>query len=197
MRFHMTRDSTPRDPNQHVCGWREERTFWPTRLDGDEEAKKAWWDALDVMVKTLRIRAEIPAEELAELDAVQTKLDADHEDAERAKRIAVDRAEDERCALEREAAATNQKWREALVESMTVPNDDDNAQYKTFTDYIMDLQKINVWHANRVRRLFDCGFLKSKVAEVCQIADDDAREKRLNEEEELRDLGPMAKPVTY
>ena len=197
LKFHMTRDSTPVDPNQHVCGWRNERTFWPTRLDGDEEAKKTWWEALDVMVKSLRIREDIPAEELAVLDAAQEKLEADHEAAESAVRIAADEAEDERYALEREAAATNKRWREALVESMTVPNDDDNAQYKTFTDYIMDLQKINVWHANRVRRLFDCGFLKSKVAEVCQIADDEAREKRLDGEEQLRDLGPLAKPVTY
>jgi len=197
LRFHMTRDSTPRDPNQHVCGWRKERTFWPTRLDGDEEAKKVWWDALDVMVNSLRIRDSIPAEELAVLDAAQDKLDAEHQDAERAERIAADRAEDERYAMEKEAAATNQKWREALVESMTVPNDDDNAQYKTFTDHIMDLQKINVWHADRVRRLFDCGFPKSKVAEVCQIADNDAREKRLDGEEALRYLEPLVKHEFY
>jgi hypothetical protein len=84
MRFHMTHDSTPRDPNQHVCGWRVERTFWPTRLDSDE-AKKVWWDALDVMVKSLRPRAEIPVEELVVLDAAQKKLEDDHEAAERAK----------------------------------------------------------------------------------------------------------------
>jgi hypothetical protein len=75
MRFHMTRDSTPRDPNQHVCGWRKERSFWPTRLTDDEEAKKAWWDALDVMVTSLRPRAEIPPEELAVLDAAQEALE--------------------------------------------------------------------------------------------------------------------------
>jgi hypothetical protein len=181
MRFHMTHDSTPVDPNEHVCGWRRERTFWPTRLT-DEEAKKAWWDALDVMVQSLRIRENIPAEELAVLDAAEQALEAEHE----AQRIAADNA------LEREAAATNNKWREGLVESITEPQE----PRKSFTDYIMDLQSINVWHANRMRRLFDCGLPKSKVAEICEMADNDAREKRLDEEEYLRYLDPLAKPVS-
>jgi hypothetical protein len=69
------------------------------------------------------------------------------------------------------------------------------APYRGFTYYIMDLEKINVWHANRVRRLFDCGFPKAKVIEICQIEDNDARQKRLDQEEATRYLEPMA--VTY
>jgi len=193
MRFHMTRDSTPVNPNEHVCGWRRERTFWPTRLT-DEEAKKAWWDALDVMVESLRIRANIHPEELAVLDEAQQALEDDHEAAESAARIAIDRAEDERYALEREAAVANKQWLESLVQSIIEPPQEPR---KTFTDHIMSLQKINVWHADRVRRLFDCGLPKLKIAEICEMADDDAREKRLDEEEYVRYLEPLAKPVSY
>jgi len=157
-KYHMIHDRPDRDPNLHVCGWRRERTFWPTRLDGDEEGKKVWWEALDAMTGSLRIRDNIPVEELAVLDAAQQKL-TDLELAERASQNA--------------------------EESMTPTR-------KSFTDHIMDLQKINVWHADRVRRLFDSGFPKSKVAEICEIADDDARQKRLDEEEAALYLEPMA-----
>jgi hypothetical protein len=183
MRFHMTRDSTPRNPNAHVCGWRKERTFWPTRLDGDEEAKKAWWDALDVMVASLRIRADIPAEELAVLDAAQQKLDDEQEAAERAERIAADRADDEREAAKK-AAEQPTEVRSAIP-----------TYIGNFVDYIVKLEKTNGAHADRVRRLFDNGLSKSDVVEICQMPDDQGRDERLSAEERIFHLPPLADPV--
>jgi hypothetical protein len=179
-RFHMTRDSTPRNPNTHVCGWRKERTFWPTRLDGDEEAKKVWWDALDVMVASLRIRAHIPAEELAVLDAAQQKLEDEQEAAERAERIAADRADDER-----EAAKRQDEIRCQVFPTYT----------GNFVDYIVNLEKTNGAHADRVRRLFDNGLSKAHVVEICQIPEDVGRDERLSAEERIFHLPPLADPV--
>jgi hypothetical protein len=180
MRFHMTCDSTPRDPNAHVCGWRKERTFWPTRLTGDEEAKKAWWDALDVMVKSLRIRAAIPAEELAVLDAAQDALDDALDNAayaaERAERIAADRADDAR--------------EEAKRAAQIAPTYTGN-----FTDYIVKLEKTNGAHADRVRRLFDNGLSKAHVVEICQMPEDEGRDERLSAEERIFHLPPLADPA--
>jgi len=176
MRFHMTCDSTPRDPNAHVCGWRKERTFWPTRLTGDEEAKKVWWDALEVMVKSLRIRAEIPAEELAVLDAAQDALDNAATAAERAERIAADRADDAR--------------EEAKRATQIAPTYAGN-----FTDYIVKLEKTNGAHADRVRRLFDNGLSKAHVVEICQMPEDEGRDERLSAEERIFHLPPLADPA--
>jgi len=42
---------------QHCCGWRRSRTFWPTRLNTQEE-REAWWMWLEERVSTLNYPVE-------------------------------------------------------------------------------------------------------------------------------------------
>jgi hypothetical protein len=70
-------------PGKHccdVCGWRtmmpdngtgaykNERTFWPTRLTTQEE-KEAWWLEMDALLNSLKRTADFSAEERAAMNA--------------------------------------------------------------------------------------------------------------------------------
>lgn len=55
-RFFMDNGFSNED-NEHCCGWRRIRTFWPTRLKTQEE-REAWWLWLEERVSTLRYPGE-------------------------------------------------------------------------------------------------------------------------------------------
>jgi len=54
------------------------------------------------------------------------------------------------------------------------------------------LAKDSTWHADRARRIFDCGCPKEKVRQICQEQGYFVREQSLDEEEKKLSLFPMA-----
>jgi hypothetical protein len=54
-RFFM--DNESHEGDDHCCGWRRIRTFWPTRLKTQEE-REAWWVWLEERASTLNYPAE-------------------------------------------------------------------------------------------------------------------------------------------
>jgi hypothetical protein len=62
---------------------------------------------------------------------------------------------------------------------------------RNFIDLIIDLQAKSVWHANRARRLFDCGCPKLRVKELCLIEKEEERDAAMTEEEKKLYLLPL------
>jgi len=58
-RVHMAFDgeNSEEETKKHACGWRvnspDRRTFWPTRLSDNPEAKAAWWLRIDKLLNGL------------------------------------------------------------------------------------------------------------------------------------------------
>jgi hypothetical protein len=102
------------DPSQNrcdVCGWRtmmpdngigafkNQRSFWPTRLTTPEE-KEAWWSEMDALLNSLKRFADLSPEEVAEIRAADAARDeevngdlrraiaAEHEKIENEQRMA-------------------------------------------------------------------------------------------------------------
>ena len=85
LKFHMLRDKD----GEHVCGWRRNRTFWPTRL-ADQEAKEAWWHWLNAQVAPLKSQRQIWDEEEAKqkVEAEQASIDEIAKKEAEARRLA-------------------------------------------------------------------------------------------------------------
>ena len=192
------RDEEVNGPHRRAIAAEYEKIDKERELRQEAEAEKAemavrhtWWAAFDAEATELRA-------------AIKAAKEAEGLSAEAATAYAKSVADDIMGAKQRDVVAATppgtpyiwpsgtaiQIWEAGRARTHPPP-----APYRGFTYYIMDLEKINVWHANRVRRLFDCGFPKAKVIEICQIEDNDARQKRLDQEEATRYLEPMA--VTY
>jgi len=71
------------EAKKHACGWRRStpgnRSFWPTRLDGDHAAQEAWGNRLDGLLNSLKSDDELEAGEKAVADAASAKVDAEAE----------------------------------------------------------------------------------------------------------------------
>lgn len=111
-RFHMVLDA----PDQvHCCGWRHQRTFWPTRLTTEEE-KEAWWAGIDVLLATLKRTREMPDAELMPLLDAQQEREAEvkrkYAEAYPERRMAHEAWQDEAIALEPEMAIRREFWRD-------------------------------------------------------------------------------------
>ena len=65
-RIHMVFDGedSEDETKKHACGWRvnypDRRTFWPTRLSDNPEAKAAWWLRLDKLLGSLDTQNYLP-----------------------------------------------------------------------------------------------------------------------------------------
>ena len=191
------RDEEVNGPHRRVIAAEYEKIDNELRLRQEAEADKAematrhaWWAAFDAEAAELRA-------------AIKAAKEAEGLSAEAATAYAKSVGDDIMGAKQRDVVAATPPGTPYIWPSGTAiqiweagrARTQPPAPYRGFTYYIMDLEKINVWHANRVRRLFDCGFPKAKVIEICQIEDNDARQKRLDEEEAARYLEPMA--MTY
>jgi hypothetical protein len=74
-RFHMVRDA-PGAP--HFCGWRRERSFWPSRLTTQEE-KEEWWADLETLLATFKRTRDMTDAELMPLLETQEEREAEVE----------------------------------------------------------------------------------------------------------------------
>ena len=77
-RFHMVLDS--HEGAEHCCGWRRDRTFWPTRLTTEEE-KAAWWADMYALLATLKRTREMSDAELMPLYEAQNAREAQEHDS--------------------------------------------------------------------------------------------------------------------
>jgi hypothetical protein len=116
-RFHMMRDAD--DEGEHCCGWRRERTFWPTRLTTEEE-KDTWWAEFDALISTLKKIREMSDAEWMPLYEAQQKREAEAykeweygSDAARRERVAkVEAQRQAAAALDPEMASRHAFWKE-------------------------------------------------------------------------------------
>jgi hypothetical protein len=76
LRLHLHNGSVCEDSARvHACGWRPLGSFWPSRLNGDEEAQRIWTEKLDEFLMPLHeanvtaIKAEMEAKHQEELAA--------------------------------------------------------------------------------------------------------------------------------
>ena len=64
------------DHNDHVCGWRvcspKRRTFWPSRMTGNEDEKQAWFKWLDEVIAPI----PFPTAESREKERVDREYEA-------------------------------------------------------------------------------------------------------------------------
>ena len=106
--FHMVRDG----PGVHCCGWRLERTFWPTRLTTEEE-KEAWWAELEALVATLKRTREMSDAEWVPLYDAQKQREVEVERTwSENQKMAFQNRRDEALALEPEMANRYTFWKE-------------------------------------------------------------------------------------
>jgi hypothetical protein len=107
--FHMVRDG----PGVHCCGWRLQRTFWPTRLTTEEE-KETWWAELDALIATLKRTREMSDAEWVPLYEAQKEREAEVERtwSENQKEMAFQNRRDEALALDPEMGNRYTFWKE-------------------------------------------------------------------------------------
>jgi hypothetical protein len=166
---------TTMEDKKHACGWRHstpgERSFWPTRLDGDAEAQEAWGVKLDGLLNSLKSGDEVEAGEKAVAEAEAAKVDAE---AERLRQLEANYQDDEparaaagKALLENPVATTGMMIQMRQRESTGARCLRNNAiPIKPGTDFvklIKELEAVSVHDANRVRRLFDNGCPKAIV----------------------------------
>jgi hypothetical protein len=134
--FHMVYDR----PDVHVCGWRRERSFWPTRLTTEEE-KEAWWTELDALVATLkRTRDMTDAEWFPLLEAQKAREDAEEAKWETSMEIAAVQAQrDKVIAPDPEMASRHTFWK--TFETELAKRKEELKQLRTQVSEEVDLDK--------------------------------------------------------
>ena len=108
--FHMVLDA----PGvMHCCGWRRERTFWPSRLTTEEE-KEAWWTEVEALVATLKRTRHMTDAEWIPLYEAQKEREAELERTwgEDEKEMAFQGRRDKALALEPEMANRYAFWKD-------------------------------------------------------------------------------------
>jgi len=183
---------------KHACGWRHstqgDRSFWPTRLDGDAEAQEAWGLRLDGLLNSLKSRDELQADEKAMLDAEAERLrdlEAAYAADEPARQAAA------KTLLEDPVATTGMmilmRSRETTGARCLRNNAIPIPPGSNFAMKIKELEAISVHDANRLRRLFDCGCPKAIVHWLASFHNHHAdRNQFITEEEAKLYLEPLA-----
>ena len=183
---------------KHACGWRHstpgERSFWPTRLDGDAEAQEAWGLRLDGLLNSLKSRDELQADEKAIQDAEAERLrelEAAYVADEPARQAAA------KALLEDPVATTGMmilmRQRESTGARCLRNNAIPIPPGSNFAMKIKELEAISVHDANRLRRLFDCGCPKAIVHWLAGFHNCNAdRNQFITEEEAKLYLEPLA-----
>ena len=202
-------DSTV-EAKKHACGWRRcapgERTFWPTRLDGDAEAQEAWGLRLDEMLNGLKSNEELEATEADRVAADKAAVEAE---AERLREVEAKYQADEPAryaaasALRENPVATTgmmiqMRQRETTGSRCLRNNAIPILPGVNFALKIKQLEAISVHDANRLRRLFDSGCPKAIVCWLAGFHNGHSdRNQFITEEEAKLYLEPLAEPVFY
>ena len=206
MVFAGEEDSKEKD-KRHACGWRRsapgERTFWPTRLDGDAEAQEAWGVKLDGLLNGLKSGDELEAGEKAIADAEAAKAEAE---AQRLRDLEAKYQADEpaRYAAAKElrenpVATTGMmiqmRQRETTCDRCLRNKVIPVTPSSNFIMKIKELEAISVHDANRLRRLFDNGCPKGIVHWLAGFTNAHAdRNQFITEQEAKLYLEPLAQP---
>jgi hypothetical protein len=196
------------ETKRHACGWRRsapgERTFWPTRLDGNAEAQEAWGLRLDGLLNGLKSDDELEAGEKAVADAAAAKVATE---AERLRELEIAYQADEPAryaagkALEENPVATTgmmiqMRQRESTGARCLRNNAIPIPPGGNFALKIKELEAISVHDADRLRRLFDNGCPKAIVFWLAGFHHHHAnRNQFITEEESKLFLEPLAQPV--
>jgi hypothetical protein len=204
----FTGEDSRMETKRHACGWRRsapgERTFWPTRLDGDAEAQEAWGLRLDGLLNGLKSRDELEAGEKAMADAAAAKVAAE---AERLREVEAKYQADEparyaaaRALRENPVATTGMmiemRGRETTGDRCLRNNAIPIPPGSNFALKIKQLEAISVHDADRLRRLFDNGCPKAIVHWLAGFHNGHAdRNQFITEEEAKLFLEPLAEPV--
>ena len=179
------------EAKKHACGWRRsapgERTFWPTRLDGDPAAQEAWGLRLDGLLNGLKSQDELEIDEAERI----YDLEAKYKDDEPA------RAAAGKALLENPVATPAMMAKMRQRESTGARCLRNNAiPIESGTDFvkrIKELEAVSVQDANRVRRLFDGGCPKDIVYWLASFHHYHAdRNQFITEEEAKLFLEPLA-----
>jgi len=195
---------TTMEDKKHACGWRRsapgERTFWPTRLDGDPAAQEAWGLRLDGLLNSLKSDDELEAGEKA---TAADKVDAE---AESLRQLETKYQDDEparaaagKALLENPVATTGMMIQMRQRESTGARCLRNNAipipPGGNFALRIKELEAISVHDANRLRRLFDNGCPKAIVFWLAGFHHHHAnRNQFITEEEAKLFLEPLQEP---
>ncbi len=194
------------EAKKHACGWRRStpgnRSFWPTRLDGDAEAQEAWGLRLDGLLNSLKSQDELDALEKAAADAAAAKVAAE---AQRLRDLEAKYQADEpaRYATARELRENPVATTVMMIQMRQRETTGDRClrnkviSIESGSNFarssIKDLEKVSVHDANRLRRLFDSGCPK---AIVCWLVGFDQahadRNQFITEEEAKLFLEPIA-----
>jgi hypothetical protein len=195
---------------RHACGWRRsapgERTFWPTRLDGDAEAQEAWGLRLDGLLNSLKSEDDLEAGEKAIADAEAAKVEAE---AQRLRDMEAKYQADEsaRYAAAKELRENPVATTGMMIQMRQRETTCDRAlrnkvipvtPSSNFAMKIKELEAISVHDANRLRRLFDNGCPKGIVHWLAGFTNAHAdRNQFITEQEAKLYLEPLAQPVTW
>ena len=195
------------DAKKHACGWRRsatgERTFWPTRLDGDPAAQEAWGLKLDGLLNSLKSGDELALVEASRMAAEKavanaeayrlSQLEANYQADEPARHAA------RKALLENPVASATMmaemRGRETTGSRCLRNNAIPIPPGSNFALKIKELEAISVHDADRLRRLFDNGCPKAIVHWLAgfHIGHSD-RNLFITEEEAKLFLEPLAQP---
>jgi hypothetical protein len=206
-RVHMVFDGevSKEETKKHACGWRvtspNRRTFWPTRLSDDPEAKAAWWLRLDKLLNGLEnmdkkeAAKKIEADMLAAFEEMGNQCNAPVVTGDTGSQPVTDKTRCER--YNRVSVVTSDFTRGAPGFTGQKMDNPDLQNYlplpegKNLGHLLMDLEAMSVHDANRARRLLDSGCNKAAVTNHCQITDPVARDDLIKNEEAKLFLEPL------
>ena len=178
---------------KHACGWRRsapgERTFWPSRLDGNADEQEAWGLRLDGFLNSLKTSDD---SEAAEAERPRS-LEAKYKEDEPARQAAGKALQENPVATP--AMMAEMRQRESTGARCLRNNAISMPVGANFALKINDLEAISVHDANRLRRLFDSGCPKAIVFWLAEFHNYHAnRNQFITEEEAKLFLEPLAEP---
>lgn len=195
------------EAKKHACGWRRsatgERTFWPTRLDGDPAAQEAWGIRLDGLLNSLKSGDELEVFEASRMAAEKAVANAE---AYRLSQLEANYQADEparhaagKALLENPVATTGMmilmRGRETTGSRCLRNNAIPIEPGASFVAKIREMEKVSVHDANRIRRLFDNGCPKPIVYWLAGfLINTEFRNLYITEEEAKLFLEPLAQP---
>jgi hypothetical protein len=178
---------------RHACGWRRsapgERTFWPTRLDGNADQQEAWGLRLDGLLNSLKSSDELEAIEAEKPRSLAAKYEEDEPARQAAGK-----------ALQKNPVATPAMMAEMRKRESTGARCLRNKAIsipvgENFALKIKELEAISLHDANRLRRLFDSGCPKAIVFWLAEFHNyHELRNQFITEEEANLFLEPLAEP---
>jgi hypothetical protein len=178
---------------RHACGWRRsapgERTFWPTRLDGNAEEQEAWGMRLDGLLNSLKSSDELEAMEAEKPRSLEAKYQEDEPARQAAGKALL------KNPVATPAMMAEMRQRESMGARCLRSNAISIPVGENFALKIKELEAISVHDANRLRRLFDSGCPKAIVFWLAEFHNyHELRNEFITEEEAKLFLEPLAEP---